>query len=148
MIVRNAATFTSDLPDDEIENDEDTGPDFIQYGGKSVIEAIAAILTRLGCVVEPPEHAHEHGWDMRFKYGKRKLWCQVTLIEGYVFIIEDMSRSFISKIRGRHDPLFLDILTRLAQELGQDLRFHDVLWFRNEDVFSRVPGAIEPVSYD
>jgi len=86
---------------------------------------------------------------MHLAYGKTQLWCQVTLIENYLFFFEESSRSLISKLRGRHDTLYLDILTRLAQELGCDPRFHDVLWFRTEDVMQTdVPGTTEPVSAD
>lgn len=140
MRIRNWATFTADLPDDQIED----GPEIIQYGGKSVMEAIAVMLTRLGCVVGQPTHAHEHGWELNVDFGKRRLWCQVTLIEGYLFVLEDPS--FFSKLLGRQDPRYLNLLTRLAEELGRDPRFHDVLWFYHEDVLSDVPGAKEPVS--
>jgi len=141
MIVRSAATFTSDLPDDEIENEE--GTEFIQYGGKSVAEAIGDILKRLGCVVDPPIYAHEHGWELDAKYGKQPLWGQITFLVDYVFFFEDPTFAFFRK---RHRPDYLDMLNRLAQELGRDPRFHNVLWFRNEDVLSGVPGANEPIS--
>jgi len=146
MIVRCAATFTSDLPDDQIEDESEWG-DFIQYGGKSVIEAIADILTRLGCVIEPPEHAFEHGWDMHATYGKRRLWCQVTLMGEYLFLFED--NTFFNSFRKRPHPDYVDILVRLAQELSLDPRFHDVLWFNKEGVMRKgVAGSEEPVSAD
>jgi hypothetical protein len=142
VIVRSCATFTTDLPDDQIENEE--GSEIVQYGGKSVAEAISEILTRLGCVVKPPRYADEHGWELDLKFGKRSLWCQVTLIGSYVIYFEEIS--WVNELLGRHHPLYLDILTRLAQELGHDARFNDVLWFLRDEVLTGVAGSKEPIS--
>lgn len=142
MKVRPWATFTTDLPDDVIEEDDE----FIQYGGKSVAEAIAEILTGLGCTVDPPRHEHEHGWMVDAELGKQLLWCQVTLIEDYLFVLEDPS--WINKLLKRHTPVYLDVLARLAQALERDPRFHNVLWFYGGDALTDVPGAKAPVSAD
>lgn len=141
MKVRTWATFTSDLPDDHIENE--AGDEILQFGGKSVAAAIGEILTGLGCVVSPPIYANEHGWELDVKFEKRRLWCQVTLIEGWVMVFEDTS--FMRGLLGHH-RLYLDVLTRLAQELECDPRFHDVLWFRSDEVLTGRVGAKEPVS--
>jgi len=140
VIVRSCATFTTDLPDDHIED----GAEIIQFGGKSVAEAISEILTRLGCAVAPLRYADEHGWELDIKFGKRSLWCQVTFMEFYLVFFED--KSWINELLGRHHHLYLDILKRLAQELGQDLRFHDVLWFLRDEVLTGVAGSKEPIS--
>ena len=140
MIVRSCATFTTDLPDDHIED----GAEIIQFGGKSVAEAISEILTRLGCAVAPLRYADEHGWELDIKFGKRSLWCQVTFMDFYLVFFED--KSWINELLGRHHHLYLDILKRLAQELGQDLRFHDVLWFLRDEVLTGVAGSKEPIS--
>ena len=142
MRVRSCATFTSDLPDDHIENE--AGTEIVQFGGKSVAEAVGEILTRLGCVVDPPRYADEHGWEVDVHFGKRQLWVQVTLIEGYVMHFEDVT--FMSGFMGRRHPLYLEMLTRLAHALASDPRFHDVLWFYQEDVLSDVPGCKEPLA--
>jgi len=143
MMLRPAARFTSDLPDDFIKNEEGTA--ILQYGGKSVIEAIAVILARLGCVVGARIHPANHGWGMYVRYGKRDFWCHVCLIQPYVFYFGDTAivRNFLK----RPHPVHVDILTRLAQELASDPRFHDILWFRKEDVLAGLGGAPEPVSY-
>ncbi len=140
MIVRSCATFTADLPDDHIEE----GPRIIQFGGKSVAQAITEILTRLGCVVDPPRYADEHGWELDIKLGKRRLWCQVTFMDFYLVFFEDIS--WLNQLLGRHHPLYLDALTRLAQALGRDPRFHDVLWFCPDEVLTDVAGLKEPIS--
>jgi hypothetical protein len=142
MIVRSCATFTADLPDDHVENEE--GTEIVQYGGKSVAEAISQVLARLGCAVDPPRYADEHGWELDLKFGKRSLWCQVTFMDFYVIHFEDIS--WINELLGRHHPLYLDALAQLAQELGRDPRFHDVLWFRRDEVLTGVTGSKDPVS--
>ena len=142
MIVRSCATFTADLPDDHIEDEE--GVEIIQFGGKSVAEAISEILTQLGCVVDRLRYAHEHGWELDIKCGKRRLWCQVTFMDFYVIHFEDIS--WVNQLLGRHHPLYLDTLTRLAQELGRDPRFHDVLWFLRDEALTGVAGSKAPIS--
>jgi hypothetical protein len=138
--VRNCATFTTDLPDDHIED----GPDIIQYGGKSVAEAISEILTRLGYVVDPPRYAEEDGWELDIQVGKLRLWCRISLIESYVMTLEE--HSFLREILGRYNPRYLDALTKFAEELGRDSRFHDVLWFHNTEVLTDVKGSKTPLS--
>lgn len=140
MIVRSCATFTTDLPDDHIEE----GAEIIQFGGKSVAEAISDILTRLGCTVAPLRYADEHGWELDIKFGKRSLWCQVTFMDFYLVFFED--KSWINDFLGRYHALYLDVLTRLAQELGDDPRFHDVSWFLRDEVLTGVAGSKEPIS--
>lgn len=142
MKVRPWATFTSDLPDDHIENED--GDEIIQFGGKSVAAAIGEILTRLGGAVSPPIYAHEHGWELNAEFGKRRLWCQVTLIERWAMVFEDTS--FIDQFLARYHVGYLDTLTRLAHELGHDPRFQDVSWFDGDEVFTRCAGAREPVA--
>jgi hypothetical protein len=137
--VRSCATFTADLPDDHIED----GPVIVQFGGKSVAEAISEILTRLGCAVDPPRYVDEDGWELDIKFGKRRLWCRVTLIDSYVVTFED--KSVMGGLLGRHDRLYVDVLTQLAKELRRDPRFHDVLWFHRDEVLTTVAGSEEPV---
>lgn len=140
MKVRTWATFTSDLPDDHIENED--GDEIIQFGGKSVAAAIGEILTGLGCSSSPPIYAHEHGWELDVKFGKRRFWCQVTLIEEWLMVFEDTS--FVRKHILAHHPLYLDLLTRLSQELEHDTRFHDVSWFRSDEVMIGRVGSKTP----
>ena len=142
MTVKPWAEFTSDLPDDVIETEDGSG--FIQYGGKSVAAAIGEILTRLGGVVSPPIYADEHGWELDAVFGKRRLWGQITLIEGWLFVFQDPA--FLPKLLGRPHPIYLDVLTRLADELARDSRFHNVRWYSSNQVLSGLPGDKTPVS--
>lgn len=142
MLIRPWAEFTSDLPTDEIENED--GTDFIQYPGKSVAEAVHEILGRLGCELLPVTHAHEHGWEFNFEYKKRRLWCQVTLIEKYLLVVDEIS--MLRKLFGRPPHAdYLEILSRLAQEMARDPRFEEVLWYASHQVHSGAPGARSPV---
>jgi hypothetical protein len=140
--VRKWAEFSSDLPEDVVENEEGTG--FIQYGGKSVAEALAAALVRIGCEVDQPRNAEEHGWDMHFRHQKRRLWCQVTLIEKYLLVVEDIS--WIRAVIGGYHPALVDLLRRLGEELARDPHFHDVRWFRSDEVHSGIAGSKAPVT--
>ena len=139
MIIRQWAEFTSDLPDDFIEDEHD----IIQYGGKSVAAAIGEHLRALGCEVSEPIYADEHGWELDIVAGKRKLWCQVTQIEKWLITFEQapVLFDFFKKIR----PEYLDMLSRLADALAADPRFHDVRWFAPDEVHTEAPGAERPI---
>ena len=141
MRIKPWAEFTSDLPDDHIENE--AGTDILQFGGKSVIAAIGEMLQRLGCEAGPPIYAYELVWELNATVGGRRLWCQVTLIEGYVMGLLDRSR--FAGLFGRHHPVYLDILGGLSEQLARDPRFHDVSWFTSDEVTSGIDGAGSPV---
>jgi hypothetical protein len=139
MTVRPWAEFTSELPDDLIE--DETG--IVQYGGRSVAEAIVEILRGIGCEADPPIYAHDHGWEIEARCGKRRLRGQVTQVEGYIFNLEDPS--WFSGRLARNRAIYLDVLSRLAEALARDARFHDVRWYVNDDVLSGKEGAARPV---
>ncbi|NEX91545.1 hypothetical protein [Caulobacter sp. 17J65-9] len=139
VTVRRWAEFASDLPEDQIEDEHD----IVQYGGKSVAEAIHAVLEGLGCAMEPVTYAHEHGWEFCFSYEKRYLWCQVTLIEEYLVVVDD--RTFFGKALGYH-PAYQEIMTKLARALAEHPRFSNVRWYFDHQVHSGEPGAKEPVT--
>lgn len=141
VTVRRWAEFASDLPEDHIENEE--GTEILQYGGKSVAEAIHAVLEGIGCAMQPVTYAHEHGWEFCFAYEKRALWCQVTLIEEYLLVVDD--RTFFGKVFGYH-AAYQEIMTRLARALAEHPRFMNVRWYFDHQVHSGDPGAKEPVA--
>jgi hypothetical protein len=140
MIVRPWAEFTSDLPEDVIEDDEG----FVETGGRSVIHAIAEILAKIGCDVEAPRYADEHGWDLSFRRNGRWLWCQVTLIEGYIFIMEGPAVFPIFQSK-KAKANYREALTLFADAIAKDPRFHDVRWYLPDDVLRDRPGAKRPI---
>ena len=139
MRVRKWAEFSSDLPDDCVDDGY-----IVRFCGKSVSEALAAILQRLGCKVDPPRYDDAHGWELDLSYQKRRLCCQVTLIEKYLLNVDDIS--WVRAIIGGYHPALVDLLRRLGEELASDPHFHDVRWFRVDEVHSGIEGAREPVT--
>lgn len=139
MKVRPCAEFATDLPDDHLE----TEFEITRYGGENVAKAIAEILVGLGCEVDPPVYAQEHGWELDIRCGKRRLWAQVTQVEDYIFVMDDPS--WIAKMLSRRHPAFLKTLTDLAEALAADGRFHNVRWYFNSEVLSGAEGAPRPV---
>ena len=133
------AEFRSDLPEDHIED----GAIIIQFGGKSVIAAIGEMLTRFGCEVSEPIYAYHRGWELNVGAGRHRLWCQVTLIEGYIFILQQIS--WFARNFGRYPQEYIDVLKRLNTELQGDPRFHDVQWYTSSEVLSGNPGSTTPV---
>lgn len=139
MKVLPYAEFTSDLPEDQIED----GPKIIQFGGKSVTAAVGEILARLGCTVSEPICDHEHGWSLEVRAGKQLLWCQVTLIDRY--LLDFYQTSWFARTFGLNRPEYIDVLKRLGAELQGDSRFHDVQWFSRDQVHSGNPGSPTPI---
>lgn len=139
MSLRTCVEFTSDLPSEEVEGEND----FVQLGGKPVAEALRQKVIRLGCVADPVASAGDHGWEFCFRRGKLRLWCQVSLISGYLVLFEDLSSRW--RIFGSDHPDFVDVMSRLGDDLLADARFQDVGWFRPDEVLSEVIGASTPL---
>jgi hypothetical protein len=138
IVVRPWAEFDADFPSDMIEDEHD----IVQFGGKNVAEAIGELLVGFGCVIEKLYYAGEHGWECLFLYERRSLWFQVTDMESYLFVCEQ-------PIWGTSpDPRYIHALLKLNEALRQDGRFHNLGWFRSEDVLSGKAGAESPVIGD
>jgi hypothetical protein len=124
---------------DEIETDD--GRDFIQYGAKSVAEALAEDLRTFRCAVEAPEHAYEHGWECSFKFQGRSLWFQVTLINDYYILLEDVT---FWSILSRPHPASVSFLKQLGPVLRADTRLEGLRWYVDPEDGS--DGAPEPIT--
>lgn len=141
MQIRPWAEFDTDLPLDYIEDDDG---ELLQYPGKAVSEAIAKMLEGLGCEVDVPQHAHEHGWQFSFKSRKQNLWCQVTYIERWLLVCEARGGFFGTSRKAEEEEV--TVLTGLNAALSADLRFSNLRWYTNEEVHTDFPGAEAPVS--
>ena len=141
MKVRPWAEFTTDLPDDQIED----GAQIVRFAGQSVARAIADILIECGCEVSEPIYAHEHGWELDIVAGeqRRRLWCQITLIGKYTMVLEQ--NSWIANAFGRHHQAYIDVLIRLGDALAEDARFQGVRWYTSGELHTRASGASLPV---
>lgn len=140
MKIRPWATFTSNLPDDHIEE----GPRITQFGGKSVASAIGDILRDLGYKVSEPAYADENGWEVYVLAGerRRRLWCQVTFMADHYLLFFGQN-SWIADLFGTRHPVYVDALSRLAAALADDPRFQKVRWYG--DIHTRGPGSPGPV---
>lgn len=134
-ILKEWALFRADFPSDMI--DEGHGEPI--HGGKNVAEAIGDILKGLGCTVEEPEYAGEHGWGFIFRHQRKKFWIEVS--EGWGLGHALRWNPPIMSPYGAH----LDIMLKLNEQLKQDRRFHDIVWYRNNDVGSAENGCPLPV---
>jgi len=138
MILRTYAEFTSNLPTEQIESETD----FIQLGGRPVAQALNQIFVGLGCQVKPVGSAGHRGWDFRFRYRKLRLLCQISLIEGYLVIIQDLGARWRIFANDHRD--FVELMSRFGDALAADQRFQDVGWFYEQEILSDRAGAIRP----
>lgn len=141
MQVRPWAQLRADFPDDSVEHDGN----IVQYGGRSVADAIAQLLRELGCEVEPPHSAGLNGWELDVRIENRSLWCQITRWFNHdddYFILFEQNAPFKNPFRPYH-PAYLDVLQRLADKLAHDPRFHDIDWHVEPDTDK--PGTARPI---
>jgi len=135
--VRHCAEFASSLPTDLIEDDND----IVQFGGKSVAAAIGEILTGLGCDVELPSYAGDHGWDFCGKIRDAKFFCQVTFIEDYIFLFK--RRDEFPSWFQRHPPALYITLDALAVAMARDERFSNLRWVY--EPLAGEKGVVDPL---
>jgi hypothetical protein len=135
------AEFTARFPEDFVLNE--AGDDFEIFGGRLASEAIADVLRNAGYRVQPPEHAHEHGWQFSAWEGKRRLWLQVTRMEetDYILITEAML-GFFQRMSHVDLSYYAEFLTKLNDGLKRDDRFGSIDWFRQVG-FSTVGEPID-----
>lgn len=135
--VRHCAEFASSLPNDLIEDEHG----FIQLGGKSVAEAIVEILRGLGCDVEQPKDAGDHGWDFVGQIRDAHFWGQVTLIEDYIFLFN--RRDEFPSWFQRHPPALYITLDALAAAMAKDERFSNLRWVY--EPLADETGVVDPL---
>lgn len=140
MELRPCAQFRSTLPSDRVEDDER----ILRQGGRNIAKAAAELLRKLGCEVEEPEDAGDHGWEFNLRRGDRKLWCQITEIEDYLLLLEEPRGWSLFRKKGP-TPEYLDVLRGLAREMAADPRFVDVRWMTSDQAFTDHPGSADPV---
>lgn len=126
MRVKPWVAFTTDLPDDQV---EDGHNNIVLFGGRNVAVAIGEIFARLGCKVGEPEPAGENGWEFALTYKEsHRFWCQVNSTSYPVFrlLFEDMS---FRPRAARNAAAYAELALKLAAALRNDPQFHDVTWW-------------------
>jgi hypothetical protein len=144
MKLRDTAQFFTALPDGAVENEEADGPEFLVWPGRPVAEALCSVLQEVGCEVRPIYSADFKGWEFKFRYRGRSLWCRVSVIERHIAYFDDPD--LWPKIIGRKDRRYVELLTRLADALARDERFHDVRWYALNEIETDFEGALRPVA--
>ena len=139
ITVRRWVRFETTLPDDHIEDEKD----IVQFGGKTVAEEIAKIISRLGWAPDDVEYGGEHGWWFTVNVGGHFNYCQVTLI-GDFFLLMD-GKPFFGWLRKRPNLPYFDLLTKFAEELERDPRFSKVTWHTDDTVELGKNGATRPI---
>ncbi len=136
MKFHQMAAFSSDLPDDTIE--DEAGREIIQYGGRNVAEVMAQIFRDAGYVVGPLDDQLERGWSFEAKRDGRRIWPLLQGFWGFLMLQIDEGE-FIS-----HDQkLFKQASLKILMDgLERDGRFHDLLWF---DEMGEPFGFTDPV---
>jgi hypothetical protein len=136
IIVRSLATFSADFPDDSVADDYD----IVLCGGKNVTEAIRDILLSQGCADAKLTYGGDHGWELTFAYQGYPLWMQVVQLDYY--ILECKESPGIGD--GSQSAPHLKVLRILNEQLRQDGRFHDLVWYRQQDYSNSIGGSDLP----
>ena len=128
------AAFSADFPDDWVME----GDEVVEFPGRAVATAIAALLRAKGYAVSDPEHQGENGWDFAVDHGKASIWVLVTSFEAGRFILQHGSRA---RSLMQHREPYAEVMQALNDALNGDGRFGDVLWC---DVFGAAEGFANP----
>ncbi len=131
------AAFTSDLPDDQIE--DEAGEEIIQFGGQGVSRAIAEILRGAGYHVQEPIHLEHLGWEFNVS-AEYTLNLRLTDI-WKVFTLQTSKTPFLA-LRPGVQRFQAKALRAATDGLRRDGRFHDLLWFEE---FGAKFGFSDPV---
>lgn len=125
MRVKPWVAFRTDLPDDQVESEQD----IVVFGGRNVAVAIGEILARLGCEVEEPKPAGENAWEFAVKYKERhRFWCQVNSTSHPVFRLLFENMTFRSRA-APNAAAYAELALKLDAALKKSSLFHDVCWW-------------------
>lgn len=135
MSIRPCAEFQTELPLDWLEGETET----IEFPGRSVTEAIAAMLESLGYDVSAPMHAGELGWELDVRANGRRFWLQISRMEESVcdLVAWDMTWRI-----WRTQPSLEEFLTQLDAALRKDGRFSQFGWYRERKDKTRSPHPV------
>ena len=139
---RPCAAFIADFPDDQVENE--AGTEIVLQGGRNVAEAIGQLLRDLGCEVEAPRDAGDHGWDFAAWGHGRECWCQVTSLYPVFFLLFEDERA-------KGAPVGRGLSEALDSAMRRDGRFRELLWYTREHGPVEEPdgaGALSPMADD
>lgn len=137
MTIKHLVQFTTDLPDDSIEEDGN----FVQWSGKGVSEAIAEMLRRRGYDVSEPDCLEHAGWELGISKGKRSFIARISEI--YDFHLSLHPSAWFGG--GKKWPEYREVLNAVNEALRSDGRFHNIRWFDDYEPDLNKPGAASPV---
>jgi len=140
--IRPWASCDADFPDDQIEVDDD----IVQFGGRNVAEAIAEIVTGLGCRPSEPISAEEQGWELDIKTDDQPLWIRVCDQGDRHFSLLMEDATVLIRLFSRTHPTFVRMLRELHLALAADARFQNIVWWPYKKFEVKGKGAPEPVS--
>lgn len=138
VTIRPTAEFHTKLDYDLVVEDGEV----VQFGGRTVIEAIGGMLSDLGYKISDPIYADEHGWEMDVHSPVGRFWLQVTRLDASECILCTDYLVWGLWVRRRNLAAFL---TELDAALRQDGRFDQIVWFRNGNDPKR---SLHPVTVD
>ncbi len=139
MKIRFFAQFTTDLPDDTVETDDE----IIRYGGRNIAEAFGEILRNLGYTVDAPVDLQEIGWEYNFYLKPHTFANRVTMFEDGVYYTSFRGPSRL--FRGPH-PAWIEMLRKVGEALASDPRFPKLCWSTGDELdLGEFNGHARPV---
>jgi hypothetical protein len=128
MRVKPWATFTTALPDDQVED----GDSIVVYGGRNVAVAIGEIFSKLGCKAAEPYALEEQGWEFLLSYrGHNNFSCRVSSFHpAFRLLFEELS---LRPKAFRNTAVYAELARSLDAALGEDPRFRDITWWTSEE---------------
>src|SRR5688572_2517869 len=130
MKIRNWAVFTTDLPDDAVEEDGR----FLDYGGLNVVEVVQSILADLGFQTTYLDNLAEKGWQISARSNDLTIWCRITsLYPDIILGVDETMKGFKTS--------YPELMRHFHEALIADGRFHNITWRSPEEMDSGAAGA-------
>ncbi len=126
-MIRNFATFFSNLPDDSVES----SGDIVVPGGRNVTEAIAEALRSSGYETTGMIQHSSYGWCFDAKGQEGRFWLMVQHPEPWLLTIRDSRKVFTRWFSGPKD--FGDFVAKCSTILPSLQVLADVRWFTESE---------------
>ena len=130
---RNRAKMVADFPDDTVQVDGK----IVQWAGKGAAVAIAQILGQIGANVSEPINV-EPRWELDIRLEGQAAKVQIEAGDGIVYLDID-DRLVVDR------PAYIDLLVDLNARMHRDPRFHDIRWYRRDEISVRGLSSNSPL---
>ena len=122
--LRNYATFSSNLPDDQKEE----GRKILAPGGRNIMEHLRDSLTRRGFSTTETEQHEDYGWCFDVVAADCRVWCLLQFCEPWLLVTHRQGGLLKRLLGARDDSSHRSVCKALLDIIAQDSSFSGLRW--------------------